>query len=301
MNARLPVAIRVALPIAVMTAAAQFAAAEEVTKTAPADATGEVEIVNVAGSVEVKAWDRAEVRVQADLGSGVERLEFNRDGQRTYVKVILPRGRSTSSGSSDLVVSVPRESSLTVNTVSADQRITGLRGAQRLQAVSGSIDTEFGPGELEVKTVSGDILARGRGAKGTTRAATISGDIKLDDAGSELDLNTVSGDMTVRSARLDRGRIKTTNGDLQLTTALGNEARLDAEAINGDLTFTLRGSIDAEFDVETFNGDIDNCFGEQAMRSRRYGPGSELHFREGKGAAQVRIKTLNGNVMVCNR
>ena len=301
MNALLSVAIRIALPIAVMTAAAQFAAAEQVTKSSPADANGEVEIVNVAGSVEVKAWDRAEVRVEADLGSGVERLEFNRDGQRTYVKVILPRGRSTSSGSSDLVVSVPRDSSLTVNTVSADQRISGVRGTQRLQAVSGGIETDFGPGELEVKTVSGDILARGRDAKGATRAATISGDIKLDDTGPELDVNTVSGDMTVRSARLDRGRIKTTNGDLQLTTALGNDARLEAEAINGDLTFILRGAINAEFNIETFNGDIDNCFGEKAMRSRRYGPGNELHFSEGKGAGQVRIKTLNGNVMVCNR
>ena len=127
MRARLLVAIHVALPIAVMTAAAQFAAAEEVTKSAPADARGEVEIVNVAGTVNVDGWDRAEVQVNADLGSGVERLEFKRDGHRTYVKVILPRGRS-SSGSSDLTVKIPRDSSLRVNTVSADQTISGVRG-----------------------------------------------------------------------------------------------------------------------------------------------------------------------------
>lgn len=300
MKASLLVALHVAMPIAVMTAGAQHAAAEGVTKIAPAEARGEVEIVNVAGAVEVIGWDRAEVQVDADLGSSVERLEFRRDGQRTYVKVILPKGRG-SSGSSDLVVRVPRDSSLTVNTMSAEQRIRGVHGAQRLQAVSGDIETDIGPGELEVKTVSGNILARGRDGKGSVWAATVSGDLQFDDIGPELDLNTVSGDMNVRLDRLVRGRIKTTNGDLQLTTQLGEEARLDVEAINGDLTFDLRGEVNAEFDVETFNGDIDNCFGPKPRRSREYGPGNELHFSAGKGHAQVRIKTLNGGVNVCKR
>lgn len=293
-------ALPIALAVAVMSAGIQHAAAEEVRKIAPADAQGEVEIVNIAGVVEVSGWDRAEVEVTADLGASVERLEFRRDGQRTYVKVILPRGRD-SSGASDLIVRIPQDSSLSVNTVSADQRIADVRGGQRLQAVSGGIETELGSGELEVKTVSGNIVARGKHGKGSVRATTVSGDIQLDDVGPELDLNTVSGDMVVRHDRLDRGRIKTTNGDLDLITSLGEEARLDAEAINGDLHLTLRGKIDAEFDIETFNGDIDNCFGPKPSRTREDGPGNELRFTEGKGEARVRIKTLNGGVRVCKR
>jgi DUF4097 and DUF4098 domain-containing protein YvlB len=107
--------------------------------------------------------------------------------------------------------------------------------------------------------------------------------------------------MTVSLDQLDRGRIKTTNGDLNLTTALGNDARIEAEAINGDLHFNLRGEINAEFDIETFNGDIDNCFGPKPTRSRQYGPGNELRFTQGKGDGRIRIKTLNGGVMVCKR
>ncbi len=95
-----------------------------------------------------------------------------------------------------------------------------MRGSQRLQAVSGNIDTEFGPGDLELKTVSGDIRARGDG-KGLVRATTVSGDMEITKGGPELDVNTVSGDMTVSLERLDRGRIKTTNGDLNLTDGAG--------------------------------------------------------------------------------
>jgi DUF4097 and DUF4098 domain-containing protein YvlB len=282
-----------------LTAAVSHAAAEEISKTLPADARGEVEIINVAGMVEVTGWDRAEVKVDADLGGGVEKLDFHNDGQHTLIKVVLPR-MSSSSGSSDLRIKVPQGSGLVINTVSADQRIKGVRGSQRLQAVSGGIETEFGPGDLEMKTVSGDIRARGDG-KGLVRATTVSGDLDIDKGGPEVDLNTVSGDMTVMLDRLDRGRIKTTNGDLNLTAALGEEGRVEAEAINGDLHFTFRGTLNAEFDIETFNGDIDNCFGPKPSRTREYGPGNELRFSEGKGDARVRIKTLNGGVMICKR
>lgn len=255
--------------------------------------------MNVAGLVEVYGWDRAEVQVDAELGKNVERLEFRRDGSRTYIEVVLPK-MSKSGAASELIVKIPRESRLIINTVSAEQRIEGVRGAQRLQAVSGDIDTEFGPGDLELKTVSGSARARGDN-KGQVRATTVSGDFQILAAGPELELSSVSGDMMVKSERLDRGRIKTTNGDLDLTTALGNRARVEAEAINGDLRFNLRGAVNAEFDIETFNGDIDNCFGPEPRKSREYGPGNALRFTEGKGEARVHIKTLNGGVSVCKR
>jgi DUF4097 and DUF4098 domain-containing protein YvlB len=292
-------ALRAALAVAMLTATASNAGAEEISKSLPATARGEVEIVNVSGAVEVSGWDRAEVKVEGRLGANVERLDFRSEGERTYIKVVLPRGGS-SSGSSDLVVKVPKDSGLIINTVSAEQIIKAVRGSQRLQAVSGDIETDFGPGELEVKTVSGNIIAHGEG-KGLVRATSISGDMEISKGGPEVDLNTVSGDMTVALERLDRARIKTTNGDLNLTTALGEEPRIEAEAINGDLHFTFRGEINAEFDIETFNGDIDNCFGPKPSRTRQYGPGNELRFSEGKGDGRVRIKTLNGGVMLCKR
>lgn len=293
--------MRVAVMVAAALLLAQSARAEDIEKSAQADPRGEVSITNVAGEVQVTGWDRNEVHVKADLSDGVQRLEFKTSGARTIIEVVLPRGRSFQ-GSSDLIVQVPRNSSLVTNTVSADQTIKDVRGTQRLQAVSGMIQTELWNEDLELKNVSGEVTVRGHNGKGVLRVITVSGDIRLQDIGPEMDLNTVTGDMQVRVAELSRARIKTTNGDLELrATSLTRDARIDAEGINGDLRFRFRGALDAEFDIETFNGEIDNCFGPKPHRTREYGPGNALHFKQGNGDGRIRIKALNGTVEICNR
>lgn len=280
---------------------AQSAGAEEIEKSAQADPRGEVVIGNVAGEVQVTGWDRNEVHVSADLGESVEKLEFRTSGARTTIEVVLPKG-SSHHGSSDLVVQVPRNSSLTINTVSADQTIRDVHGMQRLQAVSGMIDTEVWDEEIELKNVSGEIMVHGNDGKGVLRVTTVSGDVSLEDIGPEMELNTVTGDMDVRVDQLSRARIRTTNGDLDLRAAkLADDLRLDAESINGDLRFHLPRSLNAEFDIETFNGEIDNCFGPRPHKTREHGPGNAVRFKEGNGDGRVRLKALNGTVEVCNR
>lgn len=279
---------------------AAAAHADTVQKRVPADPRGEVEIVNVSGDVQVSGWDRAEVEVNADLGRGVERLDVIGDekNRRTTVKVVLPGGFG-SSGSSDLIVRIPRESALTLNTVSADQTIADVRGAQRLQAVSGVISTQMWADELAVKTISGDVIVSAHKMPSMVAINTVSGSISLSDAAGELTIETVTGDMTATMDSLTRGRIRTTNGDLRLRAALARDARLDAEAVNGDLRFTLRNPVDAEFDIETFNGEIDNCFGPKSERKHEFAPGNALRFKEGSGSARLRVKTLNGGVEIC--
>jgi DUF4097 and DUF4098 domain-containing protein YvlB len=274
--------------------------ADPLEKSLEADPKGEVQITNVAGEVHVIGWDRNEVQVQADLGVDVERLDFRRDGRLTIVRVQLNEGRHHGADT-DLQVRVPRDSAVTINTVSAEQTIEQVRGFQKLQAVSGSITTQVFAGECEATTVSGEVSIKANDAGGPLRVNTVSGDLRLMGGSRELDLSTVSGDLEVRVAQLGRARIKTTNGALDLASTLARDARVEAEAINGEMRFMFDGAVDADFDVETFNGEIDNCFGPKAQRAHEYGPGNVLRFREGAGSANVRIKTLNGEVQLCKR
>ena len=271
-----------------------------INQRAAADPAGQVEISNVSGSVVVTGWDRAEVEVTGELGEGVERLEFSRSGKLTRVKVILP-SRSSRVESTDLVVKVPAASSIAVNTVSADLTVRGLRGSQRLQSVSGDVETEAAAEDVECKTVSGNVRVGGSGQRGLLTVTTVSGDASVTRVAGEVNGNTVSGNFTVSLGEASRSRLRSTSGDLGVRGRLATDARMDFESISGDVRLDLEGPVSAEFDVSSFNGDIRNCFGPKPVRTSEYAPGSELRFREGQGGARVRIKTLNGDISVCNK
>jgi hypothetical protein len=272
--------------------------AETVERTLKADPQGSVTIVNVAGKVQVEGWKQSEVQLVAELGSRVEKLVFESADKATIIKVVLP-SRGGSAGASKLRVRIPEGSNLSINTVSADQFVTAVRGPQRLQAVSGDIDTEQWGEEVRIKTISGDVTVAGHDKTTLTGVETVSGDVDLEKIAGEINLETVNGDMQVSMSEMGRGSIRTTNGDARLRTRLARDARFEAEALNGDLRLLLRDAINAEFDVETFNGDIENCFGPKPVRTREFAPGNALRFKQGEGTARVRVKTFNGTVEIC--
>jgi DUF4097 and DUF4098 domain-containing protein YvlB len=278
---------------------AHTAASETIERTLDVSPRGEVEILNVSGDVRVIGWERPQVQLRADIDSGVDEVQFERRGDRTTVRVKVQRNAER--GSADLVVHVPRDSTLlSVKTVSASQRIEGVRGEQRLQSVSGRVETEVFNEDFEGKTVSGEIVVNGHGET-SAHLTSVSGRLVLENVGGDLDLNTVNGEMQVLGGAIERARLKTTNGRMRIEGSLRPDARFDAESINGAIELQLRGSLDAEFNVETFNGAIRNCFGPKPQRTDKYAPGLVLRFTEGKGSARVRLKTLNGGIELCKK
>ncbi len=273
--------------------------AEQVERETAASPRGEVQIVNLSGDVRVIGWDQPKVRMQADLGRGVEEVEFERDADLTRIRVKWPREKEA--GATDLTIHVPRESTLQIKTVSASQTIENVSGEQRLQSVSGEIRTSVGSEDLDAKTVSGEIRVKGSGKSSSSRVSTVSGAIDLEQMGGQFELTTVNGTIELRSAQIEEARFNTTNGEIRIEGELAEDGRVAAEAINGAIRLNLRGKVDAEFDIESFNGEIKNCFGPKARRTSQYGPGTALRFEEGDGDARVRIKTLNGAIEVCKK
>lgn len=281
--------------IIVAALASQLALAETIEREAAAAPDGDVEIVNVAGEVQVIGWDRPQVKLRADLNADADTLEFNSRSGKVSIRVKDTAGTAPSW----LVVHVPRSSTVIVKTISASQRLENIAGDQRLQSVSGNIDTQVGAGDFEVRSVSGRIQIVGSGAAGSVRTSTVSGGIELSQIAGDLEVTTVNGAIDARAQAVDRARLKTTNGEIRFSAALKPDSRAELEAINGAVLVTLGGKIDATFDIETFNGRIDNCFGPQPQRVSEYTPGYNLRFTEGEGSGRMRIKTLNGAVNLC--
>ncbi len=266
-------------------------------RAVPAEPRGVVDISNVSGRIEVIGWDRPEVNVRGELDEGVERVDVTSEHGRTVVKVVLPHAGHH--GDADLRVKVPKESEVNVSAVSAEVTTSGVQGEQRLSAVSGDITAEFA-GDLEVKTVSGDVKLKGHGQPARLHVSSVSGDVRLEHGAGDLEAGTVSGSLVLSLDSARSVRARTTSGDLHFEGKLNRGADLDATSVSGDLH--VRASADGgySFEARSFNGDITNCFGAEPVE-RHHGSGHTLEGTRGEGAGHVRLNTMNGSIQLCDR
>ena len=275
------------------------AAAEEVDKTIDAAANGHVHVSNIAGEVTIAGWSRNQVEVTGELGRNVEELIVERDGDKVTIKVKVPR-RGGRGIDSDLHIHVPEGSSIDVGTVSADISVSEVRGEQKLNSVSGDIDTEADGNDVSAEAVSGDIDVKGQEKTAETRANTVSGDVTLFRVAGIVVGESVSGDVIVDQGSFERASLNTVNGEIVFRAGLRDGGRLQIETVNGDVDVEFDDRVSGRYDIETFNGDIRNCYGPKAERTSKYTPGWELSFQEGSGNARVTVSTLNGDVSICD-
>jgi len=270
-------------------------------KTVAAQPRGVVDISDVAGSIEVSGWDRQEVSVHAELGDEVERVDVSSEGGRTTVKVVLP-SHTHGHGEAELHVQVPKGSEIDVSAVSADIRVSGVLGVERLNAVSGDVTAELGDADVEAKTVSGDLRLKGHGSAARLHASSVSGDVHLEHGAGDFEGSTVSGELVVSLDSARSIRARSTSGDLRLEAKLAHGATVEATSVSGDVNVRAAAADGGfSYEVSTFSGDITDCFDIKPEHAGRYMPGSTLQGTRGEGAGHVRLKTMSGDVQLCDR
>ena len=129
----------------------------------------------------------------------------------------------------------PAGCELSLDTVSGDMVIDGMRGEQRYTTVSGDLVGTDLDRRLRLTTVSGDATLRGR-----ERLAVWA--------------STVSGDVSVMAPILTDVRLNAVSGDLELEGALAADGSFRAESVSGDLSVGLLGS--ASIEVRGISTDV---------------------------------------------
>lgn len=293
-------ALLAAASLAVTTAPA--IAAQDISKRATVAPDATVDVANVQGKVDVTAWDRNEVELTALLEGNKDQLEFEATERQVRIKVHRPDGKyRNSDDDAILTLKVPRGARLIIDTVSADIAVNGVHGDQRLESVSGTVDTQAYDAPVTAESVSGDILLKGNGGKALVSTENVSGSTIVSGIRGGYDGEAVSGNITALVAAADRLRAGTISGDLEIDAELTAASRVELESISGTVELTIEPPVNAEFDIESFSGDIENCFGPKARDKNKYLPGSELRFTQGSGGPRVIIKTLSGEIKVCDR
>lgn len=277
-------------------------AATPINETRPLDARGHLTIENLKGRIEVRAWDRREVKIEGSLGQGVEKLEITGDAQHLSVKVKYPKtgGLGFFSGSdksepSELRLMVPLQANLEIDAVSADVDVAGIAsGELSIDSVSGDVSVVGAPREASIDSVSGDLKLILNSAKVSTES--VSGDVDLRGRlGGDVEVETVSGDIAVSGHQSSVRRLTgtTVSGDLHVETALAAGGRIGLESVSGNLTLRVPSNLSAEVRGESFSGDLSAP--DVQISRPKHGPGSSFERRYGSGDGEIRLESFSGD------
>jgi DUF4097 and DUF4098 domain-containing protein YvlB len=123
---------------------------------------------------------------------------------------------------------------------------------------------------------------------------TVNGGIETGALGGDVDAKTVNGDIRVNSAGV--AHAKTVNGSITAQLGRADwSGPLEFKTVNGAITLDLPSDTSAEVEAETVNGDITTDFTLTVMGrlSRRHLSGT---IGSGGGGRELSLKTVNGSI-----
>jgi DUF4097 and DUF4098 domain-containing protein YvlB len=250
-----------------------------------------VSVHNVAGLIEVQAWDKNELHLTGTLADEVEELEITGDAASLDIEVRLPR-HTRHTGSSDLRLKVPAGTRLEAEAVSADVTVRGLKGEVQAQSVSGDVTLDVGSAKVKAESVSGDVEVRAPAASASVQS--VSGDVTISARGA-VHGESVSGDVEVHARDVRELSVNSVSGDLILDLELAKGADVEAETLSGNVELILPGPPDATLEMETFSGSLRSTF------SPGPGRGAKAYRHEGSGRGRVELHSHSGDIELKKR
>lgn len=278
------------------------AAATPINETRPLAARGHLSVENLKGRIEVRAWERNEVKIEGSLGQGVEKLEILGDAQHLTVKVKYPKGGglgffsgNDKSEPSQLRLMVPLQADLEIDAVSADVDVSGVAsGELSIDNVSGDVSVVGAPREASIDSVSGDLKLIINSANVSTES--VSGDIDLRGRlGGDVHVETVSGDIALAGHHSSVRKLtcSTVSGDMRIGTALAADGRIGVESVSGNITLRMPANLSAQVRGESFSGDL--AAPDVQISRPKHGPGSSFEHRYGNGDGEISFETFSGD------
>lgn len=237
---------------------------EEFHKSYPLASKGTISLQNVNGDVEIKVWDKNEVKVDAvkyaDDQEDMDQLKIEVDATQNSVDIDTQYPDEDHSHghhgsvSVDYILTVPKDAELDeIKTVNGSVEISGSEGSVRASSVNGSVEASGLKASCELKSVNGKVSAEFVSLPSDTRArlGSVNGTVTIKipaDANASVKASTQSGhvsndfgltsyekhhdDWGVRIGDSIKGDIGKGGADVDLNTVNGSVRILKNEGSN---------------------------------------------------------------------
>lgn len=244
-----------------------------------------LDLANVEGSIQVRAWDRGAVHVVARHDPGT-RVVIDEAGSTLKL-----RSDVTKKGATEWTLSVPRWMDLTLSNVNGSISIEGAGGRVQATNVKGGVTLRGGAEIVEVRSVEGAVVVRG--TRGRITANAVNASVSLQDCEGPIDASAVNG--AVRLAGIDSRKVEATsvNGEIVYDGTLHRDGIYRFSSHNGRLNIAVPAGTNADLKVSTFNGSFSATFPVAFDEARR---GKSFSFVLGSGGAQIELQSFNGPI-----
>lgn len=155
-------------------------------RTISAGPAPRIVIDNVGGDLSIVGWEGEDILIKADE----DETRFSQDGSLVTV-----------SSSGDLALRVPRDASLTIQTVGGDMALRGVMGGIEIKTIGGdaslrdinSAAIDAISSDLSMRNVKGNLLIKKVGSDASIRE--VQGNVSLESVGDDLVLREVRGNL----------------------------------------------------------------------------------------------------------
>lgn len=271
--------------LALMLAAAPQQTATDT--TFDVDARGRLDLENRNGSVLVRTWERAAVRVRADRGRET-RIDIDDVGS---VVRIEPEQRGGRADRVDFEITVPRDFGVTIEAHNGDVVLENIGGSVEAETLNGNVVLRGGVGRVSLGSMSGEIIVDG--ARAAVHAETMNRGIRITRTEGDIEAEAVNGEIQLSEISSSNVQAESVNGGIRYEGAIRAGGRYLLSTHNGPITMTVPDGTNAAFSVVTHSGSIQTDFTVQlnSLNSRR-----TVSFRLGDGSARVELESFNGPI-----
>ncbi len=259
------------------------AAQQEVNQRRHAARNGTVKVSIASGSIRVVGWSRDTVALSGTISRG-SAAALRGDDRETRLRIVRSDDGEAPRG--DIVVRVPRQSSVAVRTVDGTIHVSGVTGTADLESHTGNIYMTGSVRTVYAESAAGDVELDV--STKVARVKTVDGDITVRGARGYLDVSTVSGSARLEGQEIWETEVTSVSGNITFEGSLAREGTFYAESHSGRVELVLPQNQGADFDIINVKGGIENAVSGE--------PGGR--FSIGGGGTQVRIKNFKGSVAI---
>jgi hypothetical protein len=212
------------------------------------------------------------VRFRVRQGAGLLEVTEPRRTDAGIGSIVRLLGIGSGRVGASVTATLPSDTEVAFEGVSADVTASGFHGAQEYRTVSGDLVLDRIGGALRVRGVSGDVSIRA-------------------DRPIELEMNSVSGDVSAVAPRFDALRLVTVSGDVELEGEFAAPAPHRIETVSGDLSLGVVDGLTLE--VRGLSSDT-----RVSVPHRSEGSRDRRRYIIGGGAGSVLFSSMSGDVSV---